>query len=68
MNASSGGSIGALIDGRLHLLKELINVHQVVLGSQVWHWWKSIVMGSNAVATVTIDGNHLRASWDVVTD
>jgi len=35
LDACSSSSIGALIHGRLHLLEELINVHQVVLGSQV---------------------------------
>lgn len=36
LNSSSGCGIGTLVDGGLHLLQELIDVHQIVLGSQVW--------------------------------
>jgi hypothetical protein len=36
LNSSSGGSVGALIHRGLHLLKELVDVHQVILGPQVW--------------------------------
>jgi hypothetical protein len=33
LNTGRGSSIGAFVNGRLHLLQELINVHEIVLGS-----------------------------------
>lgn len=33
LNTGSSSSIRALVYGRLHLLEELINVHEIVLGS-----------------------------------
>lgn len=37
-DTSSSGVFVTLIYGGLHLLKELINVHQVSLGAKVAHW------------------------------
>jgi hypothetical protein len=30
---------GTLIDSRLHLFQELIDVHEIVLGPEIWHGW-----------------------------
>jgi len=56
LNACCSCSVGALIDSRLHLLEELIDVHQIILGSQVRHRWESVLMlGHGAsVSPVTI--------------
>lgn len=68
LNACGSSSIGALIHGRLHLLEELINVHQVVLGSQVreregilmlWHV-------SAVVASMSVHGNQRWTSLDIL--
>ena len=55
LNSSSRGSIGTLIYSGLHLLKELVDVHQVVLCPQVGQG-KSILMLRHVtvVATATV--------------
>jgi hypothetical protein len=37
-DSSSSNMVIALVDGGLHLLKELVDVHQVSFGSEVAHW------------------------------
>ena len=68
LNACCSCSIGALIDGRLHLLEELIDVHQIILGSQVGHRWESVLVLRHwpSVSSLTIHRNHLRSSWNVL--
>lgn len=73
LNTSGCGRVGALIDGGLHLLQELVDVQEVVLGSQVGHWWEGILMlGDGTTATtsvamaVTVDRDHRWASRHVV--
>lgn len=67
LDTSCSSSIRALVDSRLHLLKELINVHQIILGSQVGHRWESVLVLRHwaSVSSVTIDRHQLRASWKI---
>lgn len=64
LDTSCGGSIGVLVDRRLHLLKELIDARQIALGSQVGQWQGVLVLGNmtmmTTAATMTIDRNK---SW-----
>lgn len=68
LNARCSCGIRALIDGRLHLLKELIDIHQVILGSQVRHRWKSVLVLRHwaSVSSMAIHRDHLRSSWDIL--
>jgi hypothetical protein len=62
-HAGSGNIFVALVDGVLHLLQELINVDQIILGADVRHGRK-MVCGSmttaGAVATTTGNRNGSR--------
>lgn len=60
LDSSGSRCVGVLIDGRLHLLQELINVHQIILGSQVWQWQGVLVLWhwTTMASVVTIDSNH----------
>ena len=62
------GGVRTLVDGRLHLLQELINVHEIVLGSKIWHWWECILMLGHwtTVTSVAINRNHGWAGWHVI--
>lgn len=69
LDTSGCSSIGVFIHGRLHLLQELVNIHQVVLGSNVRERQCILVLrnGATAVASVmAINRNHLWASMHVV--
>ena len=71
LDSSGGSSVRALIDGRLHLLQKLINVHQIILGSQVWHRWKSVLMlwhgaSMTSMASMAFNRNHCGSSRNVV--
>ena len=68
LHTSSGSSIRALVNGRLHLLQELIDVHQIILRSQVGHWRKSILVLWHwaSVAAMAFNRNHCRTSRNVV--
>jgi hypothetical protein len=62
-HAGSGNVLVALVDGVLHLLQELINVDQIVLGADVRHWRKMVrgrMTTARAVATTTGDRNSSR--------
>jgi hypothetical protein len=52
----------------LHLLKELIDVHQIILGSQIGHWRQSIMVlwHGTAMTSVAINRDQLGSSWEVV--
>jgi hypothetical protein len=52
----------------LHLLKELIDVHQIILGSQIGHRWESVLVLRHwaSVSPVTIHRNQLRPSWNIL--
>lgn len=67
LNSGSRGGIGALIYSGLHLLEELVDIHQVVLRSQVGQR-KSILMlrhvtmvATAAVVSVAINRNQRRS-------
>ena len=38
VDAGGGGGAGALVDGGLHLVEEVVDVEEVALGLQVGHW------------------------------
>jgi len=59
LNSSCSCGVGVLIDSGLHLFQELIDVHQVILRSQVWQGQGVLVWHWTAVASVmTINRNH----------
>lgn len=63
LDASGGSGVGVLVHGRLHLLQELVDVHQVVLGSHVGKGQSVLVLrhGTAVTAVVTtVDRHHLR--------
>jgi hypothetical protein len=72
LDASCCGSIGALIHSGLHLLQELIDVHQVILGSQVWQWQGILmlryvtVVAAAAAAAMTVNRDQRRCGLHVV--
>lgn len=70
LDTSSGSSVGvgALVDGGLHLLEELINVHQVGFGSKVGHGRESVLLLRKPMTSMAIHSNHGWASWHVVGD
>lgn len=45
----------------LHLLQELVDVDQVVLGSDVAHWWKMICRRRVRAATIWTTSNSHRS-------
>lgn len=74
LNASSCSRVGALIHSGLHLLQELVDVHQVILGPQVWQWQSILVLRHVTVVTTTaaaamsvaIDRNQRRPGGNVI--
>jgi hypothetical protein len=62
-NSSSSDMIVILVDGILHLLQELIDVDQVVLGADVAHWGQMVdrsTVSARAVATAHGNGRWHR--------
>jgi hypothetical protein len=57
LDTSCSCGVRALVDSRLHLLEELIDVHQIILSSQVGHRWESVLVLRHwaPVSTVAID-------------
>lgn len=70
LNACGGSSIGALINGGLHLFEELVNVHQVVLGSQVGQREGILVLWhvSAVVASMAVNRNKRWTCLDILGD
>jgi hypothetical protein len=68
LDTSSCGRVGALVDGGLHLLEELVDVEEVGLGPQIGHRRESILMlgHGGAAASVTTDRHHGRAGGHVI--
>jgi hypothetical protein len=48
----------------LHLLQKLINVHQIILGSQVRQWESVLVLWDWTTMTANMD--HLGTRWNVL--
>lgn len=67
LNTSCSCGVRALVDSRLHLLQKLIDVHQIILGSQVGHRWESVLMLRHwaSVSSVAIDRHQLRSRWKI---
>lgn len=64
LDSRGGCGVGVFIDGRLHLLQELVDVHQVSLGSQVWQGQGVLVLwhGTAMTSMMIIKRNH---GWGV---
>lgn len=63
--------IGVLVDGRLHLLKELIDVHEIGLGADSWQGESILVLrhvSTVVVTAVAINRNQRWSGWDVLGD
>jgi hypothetical protein len=60
LDASCSCSVGVLIHGRLHLLQKLIDVHQIILSSQVWKRQSILVLWHRTTVTsvMAVDWNH----------
>lgn len=68
LDTSSRGRVGALVDGGLHLLQELVDIEEIGLGSQVGHGRERVlVLGhGRAACAVATDRHHGRAGRHVV--
>jgi hypothetical protein len=71
LDSCGGGCVRALVHGGLHLLQELIDIHQIVLGSQVGHRWESILMCWHwacvtSMSTMAFDRDHRGSSRDII--
>lgn len=69
LDTSCCGGIGVLIDGRLHLLKELVNVHEIGLGANSWQWKSVLVLrhvGTVMVTAMAVNRNQSRTGWNVL--
>jgi hypothetical protein len=67
LNTCCSCCVGALVDCRLHLLKELIDVHQIILSSKVGHRWESVLVLRHwtSVSSVAINRHQLGPSWKI---
>jgi hypothetical protein len=63
-------SVGVLIDGRLHLLQELVNVHEIRLGAYSGQWKSVLVLRhmSTVVSAMAINRNQRWTRWNVLGD
>jgi hypothetical protein len=63
VDTSGGSCVGALVDGALHLLQDLVNLDQVGLGANVGHGRQLVVLGvrSAVLGPMTVHTNHSRS-------
>lgn len=67
LDTSCSCGVRTLVDSRLHLFEELIDVHQIILGPQVGHRWESVLVLRHwaSVSSMAVDRHQLRSSWKI---
>jgi hypothetical protein len=70
LDTSGRSGVAVLIDSGLHLLEELINVHEISLGTNSGQWKSILVLRlvSTVVTAVTINRYQRWTSWNVIRD
>lgn len=66
VHASSGSRVGVLVDGALHLLKDLVDLDQIVLGADVGHGRQSVGLVVGVVVVVAINTANRDGSGQVL--